>query len=126
MFSLARLAKVNRTNLLVASDAQLKPHLAQLGIVCTQDFDKPDMARLYVESTLNIPEKVYEQIPEDLEYETVALLTDPPPPQSGPHIEHAPYANMPMKRNYYNIPPTMPLDKVPPRGTPEPFYSVMF
>lgn len=126
MFSLARLAKANRAQLIVATAPDLRKYLVQLGITCSENFEKPDMARLYVEENRNISDKVYAQLPEDLDYEVVALLADPSEPQTGPYIDKAPYANMPLKKTWQWIPPTMPLDKTPPRGTPEPMYSPFF
>ena len=123
MFSLARLAKVNKTELVVASAPELKGYIEQLGLKHTSNFDKPDMARVYIESGAVAPEEVYSQIPEDIAYETISLNNDPKPPQSGPYVSEAPYANMPLKRTWHHIPPTMPLDRAPPRGTPEPQFS---
>jgi hypothetical protein len=127
MFILARLAKINRTTLTVASAPELRPYLKQLGIVCTEDFTKPQLARVYVEEECALPLDLEERMPEDVDWEVVSLNTNPLEPQAGPTVPDAPYANMPLKQTWRWIPETMPLERAPPRGLPaEPGWAPYF
>ena len=125
LFSLSRLTKVNKVQLVVAGPKEILGFARQLGIVTTDNFFHPRMARVYVEQGQAIPDSIAENLPdpEEVAYEVISLNTNP---QLIPQVvfnDQDPYANMPLKENFKRIPETMPLTQSPPRGEGEPMWS---
>lgn len=107
MLALQRFFRRNRVEMFVASPPELVPALQALGIRYSSDFSTSDTCRMYVCQGREIPDALFNAVPEDCAYDVCyldpqdnkmpALVTDDKDPYGRFHL---PYPGKP-------IPPTM-------------------
>jgi hypothetical protein len=123
VLSLQRLATVNQTQLVVACDAELHPQLEALRVGVSSDFNGSDMWRVYAVSQELLTDETMSRIPDDVtDVENIFLIGGRPPL---PTIkDQHPYDAMDLKKDWYSIPDTMPLDQPAPLNQEPDYYSI--
>ena len=120
--SVQRIAKVSRADYVVACDADIHPALAAMGIPVTTDFTNPTMVRAYTVGD-NLLDEMEDRLPDCEDTEVITLTLAPEVDNGNYGIDTDPYAGVKLFKDWKTIPPTLPLDKAPPKGPAEPMWS---
>jgi hypothetical protein len=115
---LQRLAVKHRCTLIIACDQLLRANVQALGVVASDDFGAPDMCRVYVVDSADIPTEVYERLPANGVEPVVVSINGPGGAGAGPlSVEEDPYAGVKFYKGVQRIQETMPLNKPAPPHT---------
>lgn len=121
-----RLAKVNRTEFVIACDADIHPVLTAMGIPVTLDFVNPNIVRVYLVNSL-MTDELNDRLLECEDTELIDIASPVLPTAEEETINNPqvtdPYAGVKLFVDWKAIPETMPLSKSPPKGPADPMWS---
>jgi hypothetical protein len=127
IMSLQRLASGRRVDLVVFCDQILRGNVESLGIKTTDDATDPSMVCVYVMNGMDIPQDIFDRLPEGVQPKVYSLFGDAVPPSNLQLPDEDPYAGVKFYNDAVPINETMPLDKRPTINPhvkhPEPVYS---
>lgn len=123
MLTLQRFFRQRRIELLVASPPELKPALQALGLRYMQDFSTSDTCRMYVAEGREIPDSLYNAVPQDCGYDVCYLDPKDHPMPGLVHDDKDPYGRFPLPYPGKPIPPTMQPKYYRPKMITEPLLA---
>jgi hypothetical protein len=120
--AIQRLARVNRSRFIIASDQEMHPMLKAMGIAVTTNLLDPSMVRAYLVKD-ELTAELQARLPNCEDTEVITVTPMPTAGDEHSEINIDPYAGVKLFKDWVTIPETMPLTKSPPKGPSDPMWS---